>query len=349
MSTIRRPKGSQFDLFDMHIVQDILSHYDLGEALGLKTLIIDGGIVVNLMERSDTSKKVVVRCESGNYFLKQVPWYCNNIQQLGFSLEFENHLFNSGFSTPRPVRAKSELLYSEYQKTKFILFELMPGSLFSYKKIECIKSAEALAELHKISEKWKFPETAPRSSLLQIVDEHITLAKQLATERNEYASNQELFNVLSSVSIDTFNIKCHKHIPVHGDYIPWNIGYQHGVVSSVYDFDNASVDSRMHDIGEAITAFFALRYAGNSAALTRTDILTDIAAENIAEFLNAYETVLPLSVSEKKLLPEYIAGAWWESLLLGYIKGELPIEVMSVLPNLIEISRRRCYETMEKF
>ena len=232
MATMRRPRGSQFDLFDMHTVQGILDEYNLGNATSLETLIIDDGIIVNLMDRSETSKKVVVRCGTSGYFLKQVPWYCDNAQQLNFALEFERFLNYLGFLTPKPIETKKGVLFSEYGNAKFVLYELMHGTLYSYKETESKSAAETLASLHMLSRKWQIPENAPQSSLLQIINEHLVLAEQLAVERNEYTLNKNQFKNLSNISVTEFSTLSGEIIPVHGDYIPWNLGYKENKVGS---------------------------------------------------------------------------------------------------------------------
>lgn len=332
MSLIKRPKSSQFDLIQVDECKRILSQYDLGTLVRIGSLIVADNNIVNLLERSETSRKFSVYTTKGIFFLKQVPWYCNEIEKIQFSTSYSNFLNMKGLPVPYIFSTKRGANYADTDFGRYTIAELKTGAMFCGDSSEIRSSAEQLALMHKVSEGEVSDFVGERNSPTKVLDEHLNLASKIASERQE---DGRIFDSLKQSS--HFTSLCLKEYCVHGDFIPWNLAYSGGKVCAVYDFDNACIDSRLHDLGEAIVAWSALDFANRSAQL-RPKALARINSASAYCFYEAYESVYPLRDEEKDNLGIYIISAWWEALLLGYIKGEIPITEMCKLPHLIDVA-----------
>jgi len=101
------------------------------------------------------------------------------------------------------------------------------------------------------------------------------------------------------------------HVITHGDFTPANVGFRGNAVGGVFDFDWVSRQARVLDIGEA-AQFFACK---RSAPLDPSDIWSLVAAWQpdtaaLRAFLQAYQTVWPLSRAEAEALPLFMAETW---------------------------------------
>jgi len=186
------------------------------------------------------------------------------------------------------------------------------------------------AHLHAAGRDWGWPDDAPAASLEGIFRSHVQLAASLARERHH---GDAWVAPLEAVATAVFRGHEVPNYPVHGDFIPWNLAFCGVSVRAIYDFDNAAIDSRLHDLGEALVGWCALDYAGSSAELTRRNPLAWREHE-ATDFLASYERMQPLSAAEREALTQYVVGAWWEALMLAYVKGELGVSVLHALPGL---------------
>ena len=331
MSVQRRPKGSYFDLLTVDGCSRVFSAYDLGDVLAIESLIVENSVIVNLLERSETSRKTVVRTTTGSYFLKQVPWYCAEPALVESSASFASACAAEGLPVPVVHRTRDGALFAEHDGGLFTVSDLAVGMVYSGSAREVAASANVLARMHQVGASCDLPAERPTTTTRWIAEEHIELARRISKERGE---STPVFDALCGM-LDT--VECPSALqqyPVHGDFIPWNIAYNaDGSVAALYDFDNASMDSRLHDVGEALVAWAALDFSGKHAGLA-ADIRGSIDESVSAQFLQAYEQVAPLAAEEREALCSHVLGAWWEALLLGYVKGEIPCSELRKLAEL---------------
>lgn len=336
MSVARgKPPRLEFDLIEESLAEEIVRAYGVGPLLGAAPLVMEGGRVMLLSERSTTSRKIVLLTEFGKVFLKQVPWYCDEPSRIRFVHDLMTHLSDSGLSVPRLLRTPFGESWVEMRGERYTLSEYLPGPPYSGIPWQDRASAETLACLHAATLDYVPGPLPHRENLETIVRSHALLALQgpkldrIASKGIEWVAEQSfrLFGSLSSMPLS----------PVHGDFIPWNLAFNSGRIVAIYDFDNSCLDSRLHDLGEAIIAFFALDYVGRSSQLSKRG-WTQPEAHRVRSFLETYEAMLPLRTEEKELLALYVLGSWWECLLLAYIRNERPqerIEDVKYLPSCV--------------
>ncbi len=99
---------------------------------------------------------------------------------------------------------------------------------------------------------------------------------------------------------------------IHGDFNCFNLLFDRdGRVRALLDFDWAWRDARTRDIAEGMFFFGAHRVrelrSNDIWSLTQCPILK---VEPMRAFLDAYESILPLSATEKRVLPLAMLGLW---------------------------------------
>lgn len=323
MSLKRKPRNLAFDLFDNNCVNSILDLYSIGKVKKISNIIFEGNAITLLNEKSQTSKKNVIETETGFYFIKQIPWYCDDERQIKFSHRLIEHLRYKNIPIPRLIYGKDGRSFYSINNCKFEIREFVSGELYQY-SFEQIKGAgKILACLHKATTEFLIEPTDPQATLADVINEHINLIRDIHNISNKTSLFLDQIHDFFETYISPIFVE--KKFPVHGDFIPWNMGFKKGEVIAIYDFDNAVVDSRLHDIAEAIVSFFVLKFDGHSSRLIRKQPLTFDFKETLV-FLSEYERFFPLSIEEHKALPYYIIGNIWECILLAYIKNELDEE-----------------------
>ncbi len=331
MSVQRRPKGSYFDLLTVDGCSRVFSAYDLGDVLAIESLIVENNVIVNLLERSETSRKTVVRTAAGSYFLKQIPWYCAEPALVEFSASFANACAQEGLPVPMVHRTRAGALFAEYDGGLFTVSDLAVGMLYNESLQQVVASGDLLARMHRVGASCDLPAKGPITTTRGIAEEHIELARRISKERCESTS---VFDALCEMLDAVDCPHALQQYPVHGDFIPWNIAYNSDdSIAALYDFDNASMDSRLHDVGEALIAWAALDFSGRHAGLA-PEIRCSIDESVSLRFLQAYELMAPLTSNERDALCSHVLGAWWEALLLGYVKGEIPCSELDKLMDL---------------
>ena len=332
MGLKKRPKSSQFDLIEITECEKIIDQYSIGEIVRIESLIVSDENIVNLLERSETSRKFSVVTTKGRFFLKQIPWYCDSAEKILYSAGLVNYLHCASLAVPKIFKTNNGMIFAETETGKYTVSELRTGALYNYSFEEIESSAKFLARMHKETRDWAEKLTGEYNSPEKVFSEHIELAKNIANERCENVKiiekiEKEFINHIYSPDMELF--------AVHGDYIPWNIGYRNQSVFAVYDFDNACVDSRLHDLGEAIIAWSALDFANRSAQLNPLPNYV-INNHRANTFFNAYVNAFPLSSEEYQHMAVYLIIAWVEALLLAYIKGEKKLDKLDGMHTLIK-------------
>ena len=315
----KKPRDQCFDLIDEEVIDSALVAYDLRGYRGSRTIIVDGERLKLLSERSETSRKVIIDCGTyGLSFLKQIPWYCDTSDTVRFHHRLTRYLITAGIPVPRIKRTQDDRTWLEAHGGRFVLMEYIDGVPFDGSVGHCATAAHTLSALHRHGESFSIVDSDPRTSLAAIVLSHVMLARKLKS------CSIEILDEIESFAHRWFSIEEPLSvIPVHGDFIPWNLAFGKDSVTAVYDLDNAAIDTRLHDLGEAIVAFFGLRYVGQSSRLVPQGIQNPD-ARAVAAFIRTYDAALPLWPKEWRALPFYVLGAWWECLLLSFIRGEQP-------------------------
>jgi Ser/Thr protein kinase RdoA (MazF antagonist) len=331
----RKPVERQFDVLPRSVLAEAIGEYDVGELEHARTLVVEGDRVIILSDKSETSRKYVIDTSRGTYFLKEVPWYCDDPGHRNFSRRLMNHLADAGLPVPRTLRTRAGTWHATVGDSSFVLLEYLPGSPYRHRGDQARSASATLAALHLAAADLDVGDDAPRESLCSIVSEHFDLAGRLwSIPPGRQAQFDELrVSALSWIGADQEGDD--PPTAVHGDYIPWNLGFSpEGEVMAIHDFDNSCVDSRLHDIGEALSAFFLVPHAGTSAILKPVGV-TEPPVELISDFLRCYHIRSALAGDELRRLRGYTIGAWLESVLLSCVRGDQSpavLDVMSAYP-----------------
>lgn len=331
MPVERKPVDLNFFNMEEEFLHFMLAQYDLGELIAVSPFILSGPYLELLEVRSQTSKKLILHTCRGTYFLKQIPWYADSETILNFSHSFQLFLKKNGFPLPKILPTKSGTTFIEFNQQKFFLSEFIEGRPFQNRPEDIEAAALCLAQLHHLSEFFNPAEPWPRENLVEILGNHIDLVQNIAVssvennhKRKEIMATLDRLGDLKNdleVALEKRDIYHIPPIAVHGDFIPWNLALGKGEVSAVYDFDNSCMDTRLHDVGEAVAAFFGLDYEGNTSN-HRPAIRTYLDEDATVKFLESYHSNHPLGREQIKALPLFITGAWLECLLLGFVRGD---------------------------
>ncbi|MGH3721155.1 MAG: phosphotransferase [Pseudonocardiaceae bacterium] len=289
-------------------------------------ILLDGDECTLLEVRSATSKKAIVETESGLYFFKQIPWYCDTVEQITASTTIQRQLREAGSPLPGIVPTKNASLWTKIGDAKFVLFEFASGRRYSGTKEQKLGSARTLATMH-LQE--VTASTAPKEDIFELARDHIVLLGDTATKRAHDARTvlSDFINILSRAETHARSLgwSTLPLVAIHGDYNPWNLLFREdGEVAAILDFDNCDVAQRLHDVAEAILTHCILRYRKDSTnfASIQVDGL-DIRA--ISDFLNTYEGVAPLTSTERKCLPYVVQAIYIELTCLGMIRQDIDL------------------------
>lgn len=326
MPVREKPVFVDFFNLDERALGIIADRYELTDVDCFLPILLDGEECTLLEVRSATSKKVIVETGSGLYFFKQIPWYCDTIEQITASTTIQWQLKEAGSPLPGIVPTKDASLWTTIGEAKFVLFEFASGQRYSGTQQQKLSSARSIATMHlqEVS-----ASTAPREDIFQLVRDHVVLLEDIASKRGQDPKYlvSDLMNALSRAEI-----ACHALgwstlplVAIHGDYNPWNLLFDEvGEVTAILDFDNCDVAQRLHDIAEAILTHCILRYRKDSTNFASIQ-LAGLDIGTISEFLNAYEQVTRLTSTERSCLPYIIQTIYIELMCLGMIREDIPL------------------------
>ncbi len=331
MALQRKPRDRQYDSLSEDVLRSAVEKFGVGELLAARTLVIEGDRVVILNQKTETSRKYVIDAGTGRYFLKEVPWYCDDEAHRTFSRRMMNHLA-ADLPVPRVLPTRGGDWDVPVDGSTFVLLEYRSGSPYDRSPARWAAAARALAMMHRSSGPMRVDDDAPREDLAGIVSQHIDLAAEVRPPRTQQGVSA-LAALRDLAAGETGQVPTATSlVPVHGDFIPWNLAFgPDGTVTAIHDFDNSCIDSRLHDIGEALSSFFLVPHAGESAILRPISDDPQVPVEAMRGFLRHYHRGAPLAEADRSALRSYVLGAWWESILLSYIRGDQPEESLAIM------------------
>jgi Ser/Thr protein kinase RdoA (MazF antagonist) len=331
MGIVRKPVSRQFDSLSRQQIEKAVEQFGLGKLQGVHTLVIEGDHVVLLSNKSETSRKYVIDTAKGRFFLKEIPWYCDNQAARTFSRSLMNHLADAGLPVPRVLQTTEGEWYAAVEESRFVLLEYLAGSPYDHSTGRYRSAAAVLGSMHAAVRDFVPEPDAPQDSLRQISLAHLDLALEVRPPAQSSRAGFEAVRELMQDKFDGGIEGSAPRIAVHGDFIPWNLGFsKDGAVVAIHDFDNACMDSALHDLGEAISSFFLVPHDGQSAILREIDRIS-IPTSRIADFITSYRLRCPLPEEALSMLPLWVVGAWWESVLLSYVRGDQTTQCTELL------------------
>ncbi|HEX6343760.1 phosphotransferase [Umezawaea sp.] len=320
MPVREKPTFKDFLNLDDRVLGLVVDRYALPEADCFLPILLDGDRCTLLDVRSDTSKKAVLEAGDRRYFLKQVPWYCDDPRQISASTRIQEALRLAGVPVARLVPTRDGDLWTSFGDEHFVLFDHVSGLRYRAHPEQVRSAALVLARLHTAA---VTDADAPRETVFTLAADHIALLRKVVPDAADAAAVLEELLAPVERQAAAAGFAALPTTAVHGDFNPWNLLFtEDHRVAAVVDFDNCDVQSRLHDVAEALLTFCVLGYAEDStnfAAHQRSPV--DRAA--VRRFLDAYEEVAPLSPAERECLPHALGAVWVELTCLGLLRDDL--------------------------
>ena len=227
-------------------------------------------------------------------------------EQLPFYLNLMKHLAARGIPVPDPAPAKSgNILHSLKGKPAAMVNRLRGNSELAPTPLHCTSVGEMLARMHLAG--LDYPHRQPNlrglawwNSTTPVVLPHVT-AEQKVLLLGELAYQN---HIVASTAYKTLPTGA-----VHADLFRDNVMFEDGKLTGFFDFYFAGCDTFLFDIAICLNDWCVELETGTHDA------------SRAAAFLQAYQTVRPLTTQERLLLPAMLrAGAlrFWISRLWDF-------------------------------
>ncbi len=269
---------------------DFLQMLDLGKLQSIKGCA--GGI---------ENTNYFVDSEKGQYVLTLFERL--TFEQLPFYLHLMKHLAGRGIPVPDPAAAKNgDILHRLKGKPAAVVNRLRGSSELAPTPAHCASVGEMLARMHLAGQ--DYAGRQPNLRGLQWWNDTVPTVLPFVTEEQKNLLLAELAyqNHIAASSAYT----ALPSGPIHGDLFRDNVMFEDAQLTGFFDFYFAGCDTFVFDIGVCLNDWCVALDTGRHDA---------VRAE---AFLKAYQTVRPLTVHERRLLPAALrAGAlrFWVSRL----------------------------------
>ncbi|MCI3934368.1 phosphotransferase [Streptomyces sp. AN091965] len=323
MPVARKPRSAGFFNFDEHDLAEIARAYGLRTADAFYPILLDGETATLLEVRSATSRKAMIEDEGRRWFLKQIPWYAQDEQQLDFSHAYQAAAHRGTGLAPAIRRTLDGASRLRLGGSVFVLFEHVKGVRHTGGVAQLHSAGEALARLHACAPSL---DAAPGEDYLRLVADHLALAAD--TSDPSLRPLVELLGGELAHARQELHRAGWEQLPqtaVHGDVNPWNLLFtERGQVTAVLDFDNCDRGSRLRDLAEAVLTFGGLAYDQDSTAFARP-FRCEVRAERAGRLVAGYRGASPHPFTEAELrcADPLLRTVFVELAALGVIKGEL--------------------------
>lgn len=296
MPVKNKPTDFHLGLFCDKVLKKILSSYGIKEWSVLPFFSLNK-IVLDLNQRTNTSRKVLIKSGKNIYFLKEVPWYCSNKNFVEGQLDFIEFLRARKMPVLEIIKNKKKRPFVSLRNKYYILSKFVEGYSWHRDPKEAYNAGYILGRFHNFSLKYL---KANKKRLAKFNEDVFNLAKKFLNLVNRYLSNsfpqknlkkyldfshKLLSKVHSSATRKGYyNLK----VVVHGDYNPFNMVFSKDKkVLLITDFDNFSVDNPSHDIAEGLVRFSYLKYG--KVTSNYVDIPIKYNKEQARAFIKGYK------------------------------------------------------------
>ena len=242
----------------------------------------------------------------------------SNLQRIAFTHTVQNFLYQEGFPVPRLLPNNSGETFSICDQPSkrgeaYALSEFIEGSDYDIANSEHLRaSGEMLGRLHQQLRQFQpqiqfagpsleteiFTQLRERLSRLQpVVEKDLVSPVQIDSWIHEV-------DVLQSSGDTLHDRRYEQEWIIHGDYRAQNLKFDGSDIRAILDLDTACPASRLYDLGYALV-FFPAVYQDTPLTTNQRSI-----------FLRAYESICPLSETEREMLPTHLRLAFLRGMTL---------------------------------
>ncbi len=307
----------------------VLSEYDLGT---IYEIAAAGGTA---------GKTWKVKASSGDYFMRLRGLRTSAEARLLFDHGLREHLIARGVPTASAVPTRTGGKWVRKYGSVYELYPYVSGRSFRPdNEPEITNAARALAEFHKASADYE-----PPSKEQEAIAQYTTLGFSDAVSDRMDDPQLQVINMLGvrklagtdqdkrlvdrciarvQRSMQAYAGAAYDQLTgwiIHGDYTPANLLFsEEGQVVGIFDFDWAVPGARCRDVADGLY-FFATepREIDSSDIWSLTDA-ADFDVDRCSVFLNAYQSIAPLTPHEMEAVPWAFAGRWFSIRLEGMAK-----------------------------
>ena len=241
-----------------------------------------------------------------------------DLPRIAFTHTVQDFLYQEGFPVPRLLPNNSGETFTVCDSPLeiwevYALSEFIEGSDYDIANSEQLRaSGEMLGRLHQQLRRFQ-PQiqlAGPSLETELFIQLEARLSRlQPVTEKDPSAPTQidswidEVGSLKSAVST-AHDAKSEQGWLIHGDYRAQNLKFDDSGIRAILDLDTACPGSRMYDLGYALV-FFPAVYQD-----------TPLTSNQQSVFLRAYESICPLSETEREMLPTHLRLAFLRGMTL---------------------------------
>lgn len=306
---MQAPQRATFGTEELAVV---LSHYELG--------VIES--ITEFRRGSRRSPKVGVVAERGKFLVKRRTLRRVDLDRIIFAHKVQQFLTSSGFPAPKLIATRNhnqELLrIKDYVYEVFEFVRGQPCRLDECGPAEARSAGSVLARFHETVRGFEltgdeqrrfrggFHDAAHVRSGLLSISTTLSSRDSFSGDEAELATLIQLVLLAYDAAAAAVNEAGFADVDeqlVHADWHPGNLVYRNAEVAAVIDFDAIRFSRRVVDIASGALHFSLL------ATGEPSDWPESLDEERFNAFLEGYDTVSPLSESERTCVPHLMIEA----------------------------------------
>lgn len=267
---------------------------------------------------SFTSRKIILKTNKGDFFLKEKPEYCSSKLKRETAADFQSFLSSKLEIVPSILKTINNDLYVEWNGRYFFLTEYKKGRVFNGSEEDLIQILNALKEFQLTARDFESNIKNSQSYDLLIPFQIIKNLGRTDTEKRFLAIAENILNKLKQEYLDIGN---DKYTMSHGDFSLFNIIFSESSVIAINDFDNSQKLPRIQDMAEFLVSATITNYLAPLTNL-KNPVFLKPESGKFNLIVNYYLKNFDLTNKEKELLPILAELVWLDILLLSVLKGD---------------------------
>lgn len=298
---------------DKNLLVLFLKNYDLGSLISFTA--IQEGV-------ENTNYKIITT--SGSYILTIFEKRVEE-KDLPFFIELKKHLVKKKFLCPQPISNKKNIFINILKNKPCLITSFLKGKKINFIKANhCIQLGKQLAIMHNNTSDFK---PSRKNSLSQ--KKWRKLFNNFQHKKNTNYNN--LFNYINT-ELDFLDNQWPIKLPsgvIHADIFQDNVFFNNDVFSGIIDFYFACNDYFSYELAICINAWCFNKE-------------NEFQINNFTAFINSYQKIRKLTLSEKIALPILLRGAAMRFLLTrlndiifhsseAYVEPKDPMEYFHIL------------------